>query len=124
MKTEKWTSPGVGIRDGNDDLVFVPAFDCSPVLSLLCNSMQGVPCDECPSSLGWEEKRMVVVSREVMNEIGCGAPLSSTPTRLNDCARIGLAPRCEHTTLDTYVLPVVLFPRDRLSDRNCGRDGA
>ena len=60
----KRISPGMGIRDGNDGLVFVPAFDCSPVL---CNSMQGVPCGECPSSVGWEEEHMAVVNGEVMD---------------------------------------------------------
>ena len=81
-ENRKRISSGMGIRDGNDVLVFAPAFDCSPVLSLLCSSMQGVPCGECPSSSWWEEERMVAVSREVMHEIECGTPLSSTPTTL------------------------------------------
>jgi len=43
--------------------------------------------------------------------------------RLDDRASDGLAARGEHTTLDIHVLPFP-FRRDRLAERDCGRNGA
>jgi hypothetical protein len=41
--------------------------------------------------------------------------------RLDDRARNGLAARSEHATFDIHVLALP-FRRDRLSERDCGRD--
>ena len=63
---------------------------------------------------------MTTVSKEVRTKSNVAHLRRPSPTF---CARDGLAARGEDTTLDIHVLHIP-FQRDRLSERDRGRNGA
>ena len=111
-----------GIRDGNDRAVSVPALLVrpQPTAAVGCRAF-GVL--SVVVALRGKEQRTTVDSKPQKTRTKSKMLLTLVVRlpRLDDGARNGLAARGEHAALDIHVLSFP-FRRDRLSERDCGRD--